>query len=393
MRVAVVFRGIAAESGGNYMFADTLLRTLRAIEPETSHSFVYYSTGPAPDPDTIAIPMGRAAMIRRGIVRAIRDTQDRVGAPRRRGLTTTWFERSLEEQRVDFVWFATYYAEDCQLPYIFTVLDIEYLLQPWFPEVSRAGEWERRHYYFSRYIPKATRVIVANETGAQQVRKRFGLASKSLLTLHHPTSRFALEAAAGDPAPRDIVERLGIARPYLLYPARLWAHKNHVHLLEALAELKRRTRNRFELVCVGSGDADHIRNVARELGVADALHMRGFVTTSELIALYQNAHALTYTSVFGPENLPPLEAMALGCPAVVADIPGAADQLGDAAMRVSPTDPHQIAEAVLGLEDAETRRSLISAGRKLAAERTPARYVQGVLDFLDEFEQVKRMWG
>jgi glycosyltransferase involved in cell wall biosynthesis len=392
VRVAVVFRGIGPESGGNFTFADCVLRALREIEAETSHRFVYYSTGAVADPGIIPIPMGRAAMIRRKVVRAVRDVRDRLGAPRPRHLST-WFERSLEDQGADFVWFATYYAEDCHLPYIFTVLDIEYLRQPWFPEVSGAGEWERRHSYFSRYIPKATRVIVPNEAGGRQVVERFGIPPCRLLTLHHPTSQFAVDAAASDPAPRDILDRMEITGPYLLYPARLWAHKNHVHLLEALGELNRGARKRFELVCVGSGDADHIRQTAKELGVADAVHLPGFVNTAELVALYQNAHALTYTSMFGPENLPPLEAMALGCPAVVADIPGADEQLGDAALRVSPTDPHQIAEAVLSLEEPKTRRRLIAAGRELAGKRTPARYVQGVLDFLDEFEQVRRMWG
>lgn len=392
MRVAVVFRGIDPESGGNFTFADSLLRALRAIEAETSHSFAYYSTGSVADPDIIVIPMGRGAMIRRRTVRAVRDARDRLGALRPRRLTT-WFERSLDDQGADFVWFATYYAEDCQLPYIFTVLDVEHLRQPWFPEVSRDGEWERREAYFSRYIPKATRVIVANETGRQQVVARFGIPPDSVLTLHQPTSEFALAAAARDAEPRDILDRLGISGPYLLYPARLWAHKNHVHLLEALAELNQRARKRFELVCVGSGNPDHIREIARELGVSAAVHLPGFVKTTELVALYQNAHALTYMSLFGPENLPPLEAMALGCPAVVGDIPGAAEQLGDAALRVSPTDPRQIAEAVLSLEDPETRRLQIAAGRALAGERTPARYVRGVLRYLDEFENVRRMWA
>jgi glycosyltransferase involved in cell wall biosynthesis len=390
VRVAVVFRGIDPESGGNYTFADSLLRALRAIEPETSHSFAYYSTGRVADPDIIAIPMGRAAMIRQRVVRRLRDRQDQLGAPRSHRFRT-WLERSLEDQDADFVWFATYYAEDCQLPYIFTVLDIEYLRQPWFPEVSKAGEWERRHYYFSRYIPKATRVIVPNERGRQQVAEGFGIEPGRLLTLHHPTSDFALEAAVSEPAPRDILDRLGITAPYLFYPARLWAHKNHLILLEALAELNR-GRKQFELVCVGSGQVDYIREVARDLGVADAVHLPGFVNRTELVALYQNAYALTYMSLFGPENLPPLEAMALGCPVVVADIPGAAEQLGDAAVRVSPIDPHEVAEAVRGLEDAKTRRRLVRTGRELAGKYTSGGYVRGVLRFLDEFERVRTMW-
>ena len=49
-------------------------------------------------------------------------------------------------------------------------------------------------------------------------------------------------------------------------------------------------------------------------GIAAHVHFLGFVDTEDLVALYQHAHALTYLSFFGPENLPPLEAFALGLP-------------------------------------------------------------------------------
>ena len=59
-----------------------------------------------------------------------------------------------------------------------------------------------------------------------------------------------------------------------------------------------------------------------EFGLAGAVHILGYVSDEELIALYQHAHALLYLSRFGPENLPPLEAFALGCPAIVEDVCG-----------------------------------------------------------------------
>ena len=61
---------------------------------------------------------------------------------------------------------------------------------------------------------------------------------------------------------------------------------------------------------------------AAERGLAGAVHILGFVSDEELVALYQHAHALLYLSRFGPENLPPLEAFALGCPAIVEDVCG-----------------------------------------------------------------------
>ena len=150
----------------------------------------------------------------------------------------------------------------------------------------------------------------------------------------------------------------------------------------------------YTLTCVGSdkGYLDHVRGLARELGVLERVQFRGFVDTDELVSLYRGAHALVYLSFFGPENLPPLEAFALGCPVVQADIPGAREQLGDAALLVAPTDAEAVAQAVRRLEDPGLRERITAAGRERAAGYTADGYVRGVLDFLDEFEPVRRCW-
>ena len=89
----------------------------------------------------------------------------------------------------------------------------------------------------------------------------------------------------------------------------------------------------YELVLVGDdkGQAGHVASLVREMGLSDSVHQLGFVETEELVALYRGAHSLLYLS-FGPENLPPLEAYALGCPVVASDVPGAREQLGEAAL-------------------------------------------------------------
>src|SRR5262249_15477105 len=234
------------------------------------------------------------------------------------------------------------------LPYVMTVFDIEYVRQPWFPEVSADGEWERRHHHYSRYIPKATRVIVPNEAGRDQVVQHFRINPERVLCLGHPTPSFALEAARRERVPRERVEKLGVAQPYLFYPAQFWPHKNHATLFDVVARLARDGGAPYDLVLVGSdkGWLDHVRSLAREAAVSDRVRLLGFVATEDLVALYQHAHALTYLSFFGPENLPPLEAFALGCPVIAADVPGAREQLGGAALLVPPTEPDRVAEAV-----------------------------------------------
>jgi glycosyltransferase involved in cell wall biosynthesis len=386
VNVAVVLPELDPRSGGGFTFQQTLFKTLRALEHQTTHRFVYY-VAERPDRTTgriVAFRNSRRAAAARRSIRLLRDFQDRdlgvrLFAPR------TWFERSLDANGVDLVWFATPFAQDCDRPYVFTVWDIEYLDQPWFPEVSRDGDWQRRHSHYSRYVPMATRVIVPSEAGREQLLRHFSLGPERVLVLHHPTPALA----DGEEAP-DVLASHGIKPPYVFYPAQYWAHKNHVTLLDALRELPE-----FRLVCVGSdkGALRRVRRLVEEHGLGDRVHLLPFVSTSELVGLYRNAFALTYLSYFGPENLPPLEAFALGCPVVCADIPGAREQLGEAALFVPPADPRALAKAVTRLDDANVRELLVESGRRRAAELTSEAYVRGVFGFLDDFEPVRRCWS
>jgi glycosyltransferase involved in cell wall biosynthesis len=394
VKVAVVYYGLPPEGGGAHTFGGSLLEAIRAAEPRSGHSFAHYSAGGGePPPDVTAIPFTRRERYRRRSVYALRDAQDRAGMPRSTQLRT-WLDREIDAQGYDLVWFATNYTEDCDVPFIFTVLDVEHIRQPWFPEVSRNGLWEQRHHYFSRYIPKATRVIVPNPAGAEQIMHAWGINEERILCLGHPTPEFAL-TAADRPASTAPLEGLGIEPPFLFYPAQFWAHKNHPLLFDALAELNRTSDTRYQLVLVGSdkGELVRMRALAGELGVADSVRFLGFVDEAALVALYRHAHALTYVSRFGPENLPPLEAMALGCPVVAAGVPGAREQMGEAALLVSPDDPAELVAAVRRLEDGGIREQLIARGHTRAAAWTADDYVRGVLDFLDGFERLQRAWS
>src|SRR6202020_3153539 len=95
------------------------------------------------------------------------------------------------------------------------------------------------------------------------------------------------------------------------------------------------------------GNLDYVLRYAERLGVRDLVDYRGRVSEEELGALYTGAWALTYASGVGPDNLPPLEAMALGCPVVTADVPGAQEQFGDSALRFHPTDEAALAALLL----------------------------------------------
>ena len=96
----------------------------------------------------------------------------------------------------------------------------------------------------------------------------------------------------------------------------------------------------------------------------------------------------------GPDNLPPLEAFALGCPVVAARVSGTEDQLGNGALLFDPADPEDIADKLLSVTaDVSVRRRLVEEGARIAAARTPERYLAQIEEILDDFEAMRRCWG
>ncbi len=303
------------------------------------------------------------------------------------------FDRLARRAGVDFVWFVTPNFDETDLPYAFTVWDLQHRVQPWFPEVSSGGRWHYRETNFRTMLARAVFAITCNRAGAQELERFYECAPERIRILPHPTPAFAL-AAAGQEKPAA-PQRLGLPQAFFFYPAQFWPHKNHVGLLRALVLLASRHGKRIPLLLSGSdrGNLAHVRAQVERLGLADQVSFAGFVSREELIALYRNALAVVYPSYFGPENLPPLEAFALGCPVVAADVHGAREQLGEAALLADPGDFAAWADAMNTVaSDADLRSSLIARGTARARQWTANEYVRDVLSAIEEFERVRATW-
>ena len=390
MRVGILLGNSDPTAGGGHTFQKEVFDALLAIGKQSRHFFVFLC-----HPDTAAKlphkPLPNAEVV------ALE-----VEAPAKPGarFTRRWRTRkvrSLDEQlraaRLEFVWQLSAPGEVLEVPYMVVVWDLQHRLQPWFPEVSANGNWQHRDNIYTAVLGRAAAVVVGTQAGKLEVERFFRVDPSRILIMPHPTPRFA---GAAVESTKPVQEKYGITGGYLFYPAQFWAHKNHVNLLLALDLLKSRFDGRLSVVFVGAdhGNLHHVRATVERLGLADHVYFLGFVPQEDLIDLYRHAFALSYVTFFGPENLPPLEAFALGCPVIASEVSGAREQLQDAVLFVDPTSPEQIAEAVMRLASEEgLRRKLTVAGRKIASARTPEGFVTEALAFLDRFEAVRRCWA
>jgi glycosyltransferase involved in cell wall biosynthesis len=304
----------------------------------------------------------------------------------------TPLDRAAAQHRVDIMWFPTPLFESINLPYIYTIWDLQHRLQPFFPEVGTRGLWEGTEKMFCSAIRRAAYVVTGTEQGRHEIVQCYQVKEERIEVIPFPTPD--IDTRNEETVPESTLSN--IQKPYLFYPAQFWPHKNHTTLIEALECLSSKHGLDFDLVLTGSdkGNLDHVKKTVKKLDLDKRVHFLGFVSRNTLLFLYENAFALIFPSLFGPDNLPPLEAFALGCPVVAGSILGAEEQLGDAAILVDPLDGNAIAEAVKRLSiDPDIRRNLIERGRIRAGKWTARDYVESVLALIDRFQPYRRCWS
>jgi glycosyltransferase involved in cell wall biosynthesis len=302
-------------------------------------------------------------------------------------------ERVARRHNVQLLWFVDNYLCECpDLPYIATVWDLQHRYQPFFPEVSAEGVWDLREQFWSHFLKRAAYCVTGTNAGKREIQYLYQLAEPRVRVVPLPTPTFALDAG---PSTIDVRTHFGIDKDYIFYPAQFWSHKNHANLILALKWLQERHGLQVELVLCGSdkGNLSFIRNFVEEQGMGDHVRFLGFVSQEELVALYRQAVALTFVTYFGPDNIPPLEAFALGCPVIASDVQGAREQYGDAVIHVAQGSPEAIGQAIWNLHsDVRLRERLVKAGFARAKHWTPADYLREMFGLFDEFSNIRRNW-
>jgi glycosyltransferase involved in cell wall biosynthesis len=103
----------------------------------------------------------------------------------------------------------------------------------------------------------------------------------------------------------------------------------------------------------------------------DFVKYLGYVSDEDLVSLYRRAMCFVYPSRYEGFGLPPVEALALGCPVIASRLPSVVEACGDAVLYTSPDDPVQLARLLEKVcEDDALRASLRERGRLRSAALT-----------------------
>ncbi len=395
MKVGIFVADLVPESGGGYTIQDDIFQSLAQLVGESQHEFVVFCHPTLARSRAVAPRRMQIIAYQRPnlLERALNKANSEFELVRLMWNRSNQLERIARAYGIEVMWLVSDQPVRLDVPYITNVWDLQHRLQPWFPEVGAGKVWNQREAYYSWFLRRASIVIAGTETGRQEIERFYQVPPERIKILPHPTPQFALRATVEDD--ESVLSKYGVPTNYLFYPAQFWSHKNHANLMLAVRHLQDEYGVALSVVLVGSdkGNQAYVQRLVRDLGLTERVYVLGFVPQEDLVLLYRHAFALVYLTFFGPENLPPLEAFALGCPVIASNVAGATEQLGDAAILVNPKRPDEIARALKLLHDnPDLRAQLVQRGQARAAQWTGHDFVRGVFAILDEFQAIRRCW-
>lgn len=206
---------------------------------------------------------------------------------------------------------------------------------------------------------RASRVATVSKFSADMLVK-YGVCQREKLFIAPNGHEHALR---WDASRAEIPLLNALNRPYVLLLGSSAKHKNIDVILRQAQGLDEAG---IDIVVVGA--ASSIFSASAQAFQRSNIHYAGYVGDDDLAALYKGALCLVFPSRTEGFGIPPLEAMARGCPVISSNAASLVEVGGDAVAYVDPDHGDGWREAIIGLAGNESRRAtMASLGRKRAA--------------------------
>lgn len=128
----------------------------------------------------------------------------------------------------------------------------------------------------------------------------------------------------------DIRTKYCLPKRYFIISNQFWVHKSHATAFQALSRLKYMGVEDIHIVCTGKMEDYRFPRYLRdlqamitELDLTDKIHFLGYISKNDQIQIMRQALAVLQPTLFegGPGGGAVYDAVALGIPAIISDIP------------------------------------------------------------------------
>ena len=220
---------------------------------------------------------------------------------------------------------------------IMTVHDLSFLKNPsWY---SKAYYWYYR-FMTPLAVKTSQHILTVSQFSKSEILHFYpSLKGENISVVYNAIDRQLFRPITDIPQPSE---------RFVLCVSSIDPRKNFARLIEACQKL-----TSAKLYIVGKNnrvfrqqkELDTVKGDLQSLD-SEHIHFLGKVSDDELVRLYNQAACFVFPSLYEGFGLPPLEAMACGCPVLVSDIPVEREVCGDAAQYFNPLEPNDILHTI-----------------------------------------------
>lgn len=265
---------------------------------------------------------------------------------------------------------ATHYVLPAWVPghAVVTIHDIIHLLYPQFLPSPLAFLYAQR--MIRRGLERGDAIITVSESSRTDLIEYFEISGRKIRVIYQGVAdRFRREQSREEQD--QVLEQLGVERPYLLFVGNPKPHKNLANIVRAYARALRVAEFDADLVAIGErGRGDFkIQQLAQQLGIGERVRLLGHVADETLPTLYQAASLFVFPALHEGFGLPVVEAMAAGAPVITSNNSALKEIAEGYAELVDPLDVEALSQAIATcMTDSEHRQNLSRLGRRRAEE-------------------------
>ena len=251
----------------------------------------------------------------------------------------------------------------CPVPLVLTLHDIIFLEKRANNNKSMYQNmgWCYRRFVVPRILTKCKQIITVSRFECNRIRETLHLPEEQIIAIHNGFSnRFhPLEGTY------EIAKKYISSKEYLFFLGNTDPKKNTPRTLKAYSIYVKQSARPLPLL-IADLKEEVIDQILKQEGIEEIkpmLYSPGYITHSDLPAIYNGAKTFLYTSLRESFGIPLLEAMACGIPVVTSNTSAIPEIAGEGAILVDPQDANAIAIQLLKLEqDKVYREQQISYG-------------------------------
>jgi glycosyltransferase involved in cell wall biosynthesis len=223
-------------------------------------------------------------------------------------------------------------------PFIVTIHDIipHLLARGLFPDQRKPG-------VFASYIIKQNKnafhetlkFIAVSQNTSRDLSRYLDIKQDKIFVIYQPLSKVFLDVCNLGENP-SWQERRDLNKPYILMVGTKNFYKNRRGTIKIFQQINKKVPIR--MIIAGAPPEEGLLEYVKELGLKESIDFIVRPDDNRLVELYKNARLFIFPSLYEGFGLPPLEAMACGCPVISSDAASLPEVVGDAAMLRHPDD-------------------------------------------------------